>query len=678
MTESIAGTYATLGGVEIVNDARTFAYLKNGLGPGSVNAYGDCSCPNLLTLLGCTTSNTFLTIDGLSLLNTPAVTGVSGAYASTPDSVALSIGTDIQLDAKIKPTTIIGAASVQNIIAKWIGTGGQDQRSYRLSINTAGGLDFSFTTTGLVGGIVTKTSTAILPFSNLDTFFIRASIDVDNGAAGYDIKFWYKTLLGADYTQLGATVTTAGALASPIFDSTAPVELGSQDNGVNNKFTGTIYSASIRNGISPAGFEVANPNFQPNDSAITPSNTTITDTYHNVWTRQNTATFLPGTGTSTTPLVYTSPAVDGSPWYSPDVPESKDFLGLIVDEFKGMDSPFKRTVSESVGNGAVLNRSRLGSRQLKWKGYLFGATCCSVQYGLRWLTKSLSRFGTTCKDCFGDDLELLVCCPDNGESPESPFRLLKGVALVEGPVITNEHKTCSSGCSYGCGGSCILEIEFTLVASQPYFYSPPLPVYDCVVLGDGADDSFIFSDIACPPFNCSDALFEAAGPCQLPVLPPTATYSSLCFTNAEGTFNRANYLSVPRSSWKFLEEVVPVITVTNFGPITSTGVKLSFYSSPDGNPCGDLLLNPPECDNLCDDLVLTNLPGGSTFYIDGRTRKMSLICGDNNTAFPGERHSNGPWSWPVFSDIGFCMQVLFQDLTEDSICVSLSLVPRTF
>lgn len=1325
MSESVAGSYASLAGIEIINESRTFAYLQAGLGPGSINVYGNCGCPNLQDLLGCTEEEEFLTIDGLQLLNSPADPGVAQGWASTPDSAALSITSDIQLDAKIQPQDITPTTTM-NIIAKWEGLP-DDQRSYKMAISTTGNLEFSWTEDGTQGpglpGAVTITSTIPLPFLDGDTFFVRATLDVDNGAAGHDVTFWYKTLLGATYTQLGTTVTNANNTS--IFDSTADVELGSQDKGTNNKFTGVIYSASIRNGIEPAGFLAASPNFEPDDPAITPADISITDDQNNVWTRQGSAqfvdlpgvagnyistpdtpanslqgtaqalrltghtgtyvsapdtaplsitgdidiqvelamdnwqattsaivakwatnitrsyrllinggvpfighsadgsaqlganatgavsftpgqrgwlrvtriaatgvvnfyssndgviwsaigapvagttgaifnstsiveigsqdtgsaanrltgtvyevrildgidgtivanpdftqtpwtigdisptaradslgnvwtlngnasivaqaerrslrlsggdgvyasapdsaalsivgdidirvqlamddwtpstlktivakwgannrsyrlhvsttgalqlswspdgqvgtvitktssvvaglsdgsikwiratldvnngaaghsvdfytsndgvtwtplgvtqtsagitsifdgttslqvgesfttedvvgnvfyaevrngingtivanpdftsrpwdvgetggatgadsvgntwtlngagaviqrafasdldvriklsmddwtpgsfynlirkdspqqswrmqigttgnmhlemskdgsiwlplgssnmglvdgttkwirftwrasdgrvqfftgddgtnwlqlgadgiiaipaiydstsqiqiggsltvvnvyyaevrngidgvivasfdpyniyatsamvpntvpntvgiwtingaawswgrigefepnpevTFLAGEGFITVPATYTSPAADGAPWYSADIPESADFLGFIVDEFEGMGSTFKRTVTESVGNGGILNRSRLATRSMTWRGYLFGATCCSVQYGLRWLIKTLARFDNSCKDCFGDDLELLVCCPETTEdtaTKENSFRLLKGVGLLEGVEILSERKTCQSGCAYGCGGSCILEVEFTLVASQPYFYSPPIPVYDCVVLSEGSEVVVPGPEDPCPPFNCGDPQFEVEGNCQEPQLPPTATYDSACFDQVLSGLDRANYLSVPRSAWNFLDEVVPVITISNFGPVTALGVKLGFYTSPDGNPCGDFLSNPPECDNLCDDLIIGLLPADSTFYIDGRTRKMSLICGDSNAAFPGERHTNGPWSWPVFSQFGFCMEVLFNNVTETNLCVSFSLVPRKF
>lgn len=379
---------------------------------------------------------------------------------------------------------------------------------------------------------------------------------------------------------------------------------------------------------------------------------------------------------------YVDPESDPAPWFSEDHPESAGFLGMFVDEFEGLDSPFERSVVETVNNGGVLSRSRLGTRELRWRGYLFGATCCSVQYGFRWLKRTLSRFNVNCRDCFGDDLEFLLCCPDSSETSVSPFRLAKGVGLLEGPIILSERGLCSNGCGLespgsDCEGSCILEVEFTMVATQPYFYFPEVPIYDCVSLGLNGLDTVTNAASGCGPFNCADALIEFN--CESPDVPPTAGYVNSCTEQIESQLDKSLYLTIPRSAWADLDEVVPVITIDNNSGFSYEGVKLGFYESSSVNPCGDLLTNPPLCDALCDELVIAFIPGQSSFYIDGRTRKMSLICDNNNTAFPGERHTNGPWSWPSFDDNGFCMEIQFvNSANANDVCVSLSLVPRTF
>lgn len=373
------------------------------------------------------------------------------------------------------------------------------------------------------------------------------------------------------------------------------------------------------------------------------------------------------------PLPYTTPATDNAPWYSADIPESARFAGFLMTEFEGMGSTFTRSTAETIHDGAVFGRGHLGGRSLTWTGLLLGQDCCAVAYGLRWLTKTLAQ-SSACRDCSGDDLELLVCCPVSGSEPGvEAFRKLKNVAAISGPTILDEHVT---GCG-SCGASCVMEIEFTLMAAQPFFYSEPVPVYNCIVLGPNGVEPVTDSTTECPVTNCGDFITDIL--CPPPVLPPTATYSNPCFTDNSPYL--ATYLTFPRSLWDFLEEVVPVISITTGGgPVTD--IQIGFYSSASGDPCGDLLLNPPLCDVICDEVRILGLPANSTFYIDGRTKKMALICGATSI-FPGEPLTQGPWSWPSFSDFGFCMEIKYPDpvssgLSFNDVCISVSLVPRTF
>jgi hypothetical protein len=72
---------------------------------------------------------------------------------------------------------------------------------------------------------------------------VRASLDVDNGAGGHDVKFFVNDV------QLGATVTTAGitCFQSPL---STPLRVGAI--GAGESFKGKIYRAEVRYGIGAA------------------------------------------------------------------------------------------------------------------------------------------------------------------------------------------------------------------------------------------------------------------------------------------------------------------------------------------------------------------------------------------------------------------------------------------
>lgn len=368
-------------------------------------------------------------------------------------------------------------------------------------------------------------------------------------------------------------------------------------------------------------------------------------------------------------ISYLTPTLDNAPWFSADIPESARFAGFLVTEFEGLGSTFTRTVTETINDGAVLGRSRLAGRTLTWRGFLLGADCCAVAYGLRWLTKTLRGSGN-CNDCRGEDLTLLFCCPDDTETGVEAFRLLKNVGLIAGPTVLSDRQL---GC--GCGASCITEIEFSLMAAQPYLYSSPIPLYTCVGVEGNSVTPVTDDSVECSPVDCGDVLYNDALFCPDPILPPTAVYVNSCFNS--NLTNKALYLTVPRSSWGELEEVVPVITIST-GNQAFIYLSLGFYTSSNDNPCGDLLNFPPDCDVICDKLQIVAVPANSKFYLDGRTKKMSVICSDGSV-FPGDRYASGPWSWPSFSCYGFCLELLYPaDLQLSAgTCISLSLVPRT-
>lgn len=398
---------------------------------------------------------------------------------------------------------------------------------------------------------------------------------------------------------------------------------------------------------------------------------------------------------------YVDPTTDNAPWYSADHPESADFAGIFVTQFEGLSSTFTREATAAIGDGSQLGRGRYAGRELVWRGFLLGSSCCGVAYGLRWLTKILSDPGG-CRDCQGHDMELLVCCPavdttddyggyDEGYGPLpglniDAFRTLKGVGLIEGPVILSERRTAGGceGVAGGCGGSVIMEVEFTLLASNPFLFRPEVPVVNCIPFNEGVPRITTEDGEDCPPVVCGDDFFElylTARGCEIAELPPAGVYDIGCLARPID-LETATYITVPRSLWREYEDAVPYIVIDT-GAFYITDMTLGFYSSASGDPCGDLATNSPNCDLICDKLEILALPAASKLIIDGRTSKMSLVC-STNVAFPGERYTLGPFSWPVFSCYGFCMEITYSTDNEaigsaylGNGCVSLSIVPRS-
>jgi len=77
--------------------------------------------------------------------------------------------------------------------------------------------------------------------------WIKVTFDVDNGASGYDVKF-YESATDGSYSQIGSTVT--GGATTSIYDGTALLTMGAeQDDLTEMAFEGTIYNAFVLDGI---------------------------------------------------------------------------------------------------------------------------------------------------------------------------------------------------------------------------------------------------------------------------------------------------------------------------------------------------------------------------------------------------------------------------------------------
>ncbi|MEU8870430.1 hypothetical protein AB0D24_04555 [Streptomyces javensis] len=183
---------------------------------------------------------------------------------------------------------------------------------------------------------------------------------------------------------------------------------------------------------------------------------------------------------------YISPEMDGAPWWDPDVPESGDFAGLMVLSIDGLDDyPVTRTATAAVTGGAALGAARVQPLTLTVTGVLLGATCCGVEYGLRWLAQALT--GCTGDGCGGDCATFYNCCPPEDMTPEEfaarHERTLRRVALTSGPTVTARHGTgCTAGsCSTGAD---LLTVEFVLTAGTPWQWTAPVPVLDVEVPTD--------------------------------------------------------------------------------------------------------------------------------------------------------------------------------------------------
>lgn len=236
--------------------------------------------------VGVTSDASWLRFHGAGDGTSEGATGADGARVTAPDSAALSVtgDLDVRLSADLDtwvPTEDAGA----DLVGKWTGTAGQKSWQVLLAAFSSddfpgGYLAFYWTTDGTTE--VGRTCDVPLPVTT-GRLSVRVTIDVNNGASGHDVSFYYShdtDLATASWTLLD---TDTGSGTTSIFDSTTSVTIGDTATGSQSKSVrGKWYSVEIRNGI--AGTVVANPDFTVQtagaasfaDTASSPNTWTLT------------------------------------------------------------------------------------------------------------------------------------------------------------------------------------------------------------------------------------------------------------------------------------------------------------------------------------------------------------------------------------------------------------------
>jgi hypothetical protein len=174
--------------------------------------------------------------------------GTSGNYASTPDSASLSITGDVEIVVRVAATDWTPAA--EGAFAGKYSTSG-DQRSYAFGVYTDGTLWARFSSDGLTPSWGTVLSTVAPGLTDDSGYWLKLTLDVDNGAAGSTARFYQAPDSIAEptsWTQVGADrVVATGGIS--LADTTAPLEIGSIAGGTQLLFAGKVRRVIVRNGI---------------------------------------------------------------------------------------------------------------------------------------------------------------------------------------------------------------------------------------------------------------------------------------------------------------------------------------------------------------------------------------------------------------------------------------------
>jgi len=170
--------------------------------------------------------------------------GIANNSATATAIGAYDITGDLEVELDIAFTTLTPSSNVYAF-----GRGNADpNRAWVFTLTSTGQLNLRWYPTGSVASVISITSTATLGSVGIvanQRIVIKVTLDVNNGAGGNDVRFWYSTNNGVTFTQLGSTVTTAG------ITSMVPVTAGLTFNlsAGGTELDARVFRGTLRNGI---------------------------------------------------------------------------------------------------------------------------------------------------------------------------------------------------------------------------------------------------------------------------------------------------------------------------------------------------------------------------------------------------------------------------------------------
>lgn len=199
------------------------------------------------------------------------LTGNSGSNATTPDGVNVDITGDI--DIAFDATLDSWFGEQRGLVGKWAFTG--DERSYLFLLEDDGRIGFRFTTDGTSATEVVTQSTVPVPVGS-GRLAVRVTRDASTGDVEFYTLPYYSSTGLSNWTQLG---DTRSADTGSMYSGTAPLEIGSWDDGTNGMLDGLVHQVVVKDSIN-IGAHNANPDFNEE----TPGDTSFVDGVGNTWT----------------------------------------------------------------------------------------------------------------------------------------------------------------------------------------------------------------------------------------------------------------------------------------------------------------------------------------------------------------------------------------------------------
>lgn len=525
--------FLAVSGVELVNNARTLAYLSRGLGGPVFETVTGTPCPDLIqeawplagTICPATSSEDDLATDplGSTYLGIAGAAPAGWVYSSnaggelTKTTTALSaivpaseVVNQFDWDVTLTFDYTVAFGALDTL---WIGRGLHiaDATYPTLGEGIFGGLQVNAGQmvpyvrilppgTGGVGTAAASPGSGFTPVLG-NRYWLRASIrgrsvitvsiysgDPENGSQ--PMTTW----------QTDASVTLAAQLIGLGVDPTTVLSQG----GVGLMYQGFANGQTV----PPVGFKFKELQSIP----ICTGRSALADLFpeDGLWPADDLYPAMYGE--------FHDPGTDQAPWVDADRPESYGFLGILVDSIDGLDATSNRSMDSAAdGVGGILGPENLDPRDIIVKGWLIADGCSSMEYARRWLGDTLS--GHLCSGCDAAYVDVRTTCGDDdfGDFYTNRWRIYDvGLASLDTDVADQ-----SVDCCY------VTPVTFKLVAADPYLYGPQVVVQGATLLNADGQEA--------PPIPFESWLFNQETPVCVSVVDQGIGIDAAIFTFYGGT-----------------------------------------------------------------------------------------------------------------------------------------------
>lgn len=349
---------------------------------------------------------------------------------------------------------------------------------------------------------------------------------------------------------------------------------------------------------------------------------------------------------------YRTPETTGAPWVDDSADESYEFGGVWGLSIQGLDATeIEQDIIDSVGDGGSAGYRRLPTRVVNCEVLLTAMSSRGLQWGLRWLTRSLLKDGCNSGDQ-PRDLTFLESSPEyvqknnsfqNQQLGASLTRQLTEVVVTKLPEVTEAFGT---SIVRGDNSPCMAKVEFELTALVPLVWRSPVQLLGRQSLSDGEHITTRFTEVAddgsCPAVcdDDDDVLIDPSRGDLWRLPRPAAPGASIGCQLLE---SRRKLFTVSEGVMPATGEMRPTVVIKS-GARDERHIRIRWARglvTDDGRAL--------DCATVGEAMV-TYLPADSVLELDGRSGRARVATPDgrNLDATPVMvGRAGGPWRAPV-------------------------------